>query len=35
MAFCPEIAKVRTLATLQGYNFMCKPPVEMKSEANF
>jgi len=36
MIFCfgsPEIAKVRTPATLWGYNFVLRPPIEMKFEA--
>ncbi len=32
MAFCPGTPKVRTPATLQGYNFVCKPLIEMTSE---
>jgi hypothetical protein len=32
MSFClgnPKIPKVRTPTTLQGHNFVCKPPIEM------
>jgi len=28
----PEIAKVGTPATLGPHNFVCKPPIEMKSK---
>jgi hypothetical protein len=31
MAFCPEIVKVGTFATLGPYNFACRPLIEMKS----
>jgi hypothetical protein len=41
MTFCPgtpkngslEIPKVGTPTTLWGYNFVCKPQIEMKFEA--
>ncbi len=33
MAFCPEIPKIGTLATLGAYNFVYKPPIEMRSNA--
>ncbi len=29
----PEIRKVKTPTTLGAHNFMCKPPIEMKSKA--
>ncbi len=29
----PEITKVETPATLWGYNFMCRPLIEMRSKA--
>jgi hypothetical protein len=37
MAFCPgtpkEIPKVGIIVTLGPHNFMCKPPIEMRSKA--
>jgi hypothetical protein len=36
MSFCPrslEIPKVRTLTTLGGYNFVCRPSIKMGSKA--
>jgi len=36
MSFCPrslEIPKVRTFTTLGAYNFVCGPPIEMRSKA--
>ncbi len=37
MSFCPrngssEIPIVGTLATLGAYNFLCRPPIEMRSK---
>ncbi len=29
----PETAKVRTLTTLQGYNFFVRPPIGTRSKA--
>jgi hypothetical protein len=31
----PEIAKVETPTTLQDYNFLCEPPIEMRFKAKF
>jgi hypothetical protein len=40
MTFCPgfpicslEIPEIGTPATLEAYNFVCRPPIEMRSEA--
>ncbi len=29
----PEISKIGTPATLQAHNFMCKPPIDVRSKA--
>jgi len=29
----PEIPKIGTFATLDAHNFVCKPPIEMKSKS--
>jgi hypothetical protein len=28
----PEILKIRTLATLDAHNFLCRPPIEVRSK---
>jgi hypothetical protein len=40
MSFClrtpklnPEILEIGTFATLEAHNFVCKPPIEMRSKA--
>jgi hypothetical protein len=38
MAFCPGTLKIPIVGTpmiLGTHNFVCKPPIEMRSEANF